>query len=114
MHERRGWWGRYKGTVAFVALIAVTVAGFFYVQSFSTALRDGLVKSCEQNGNPLREAVSGQLQYQLTQSHSFDYSLFFPTIPPRQLHELIHMQNQQVRAELDTIHPVDCESLYPR
>lgn len=101
---------------AFVAAASLALGPYLFVQvsAFSQDLRDGLVKGCERNGNPLREAVSTLLQDQIDQSRGLDYEKFFPTIPPNELHDLIHAQNQKRLALLKTIEPVDCASLYPK
>lgn len=76
-------------------------------------LRSGLVHSCEQNGEPLRVAVRTLLEEQIEQSRSLPPE-FFPSIPPDQLHDLIHEQNQFRLHLLQSIQPVDCEAAYPR
>ena len=111
----RGWWYRYAGSVAFVALVILGAAGFFYVQHFNVQLRDGLVANCENNANPLREYLAGEAQRQIQQQQGFDQEQFFPNVPPDLLHKLIQDQIDRERHALDTIlAPVNCETLYPR
>lgn len=95
------------GTVVGVALSGVLFGGVS-----TTELRDGLVESCERNGNPLREAVTTLLEDQIAQTQNLDYSEFFPTVPEERLDALIEMQNDKRRALLRTIQPVDCQALY--
>lgn len=116
----RGWWYRYAGSVAFGLLILISAGGFFAIDDtadevaqFAVDLRNGLVNSCEQNGNPLREFVIEQAREKIHQSHETDYSVFFPNVDPQVLHDAIHAQNQRTFRLLQTIQPVDCEALYP-
>jgi len=104
-----------------IVLFVTVVAGGVYfatdetvsTRDFSSKLRDGLVASCERNGNPLREAVQRMLREQIRRSERTPAS-FFPNIPPKVFEELIR---QSIEADRKTIHeiaPVDCASLYPR
>lgn len=99
---------RYIALVVSITAILTAYVGW----KNSNDLRDGLVQSCATNGNPLRLAVTTLIQSQIDQSHSLDLELFFPDIPPAQLHELIHRQNQRRLKLLRQIQPVDCQSLY--
>jgi hypothetical protein len=92
-------------------LLAFTI---WQVQAFGEDLRDGLIRSCERNGNPLREAVIDQLEGEIEQSKIVDYSEFFPSVPPERLDALIREENQRIRGYIEQIQPVDCPSLYPR
>lgn len=74
------------------------------------ALKTGLIEACEHS--PIKEAVIGQIQYQLDQSRTVDYETLFPDIPPDQLHTLIHQANEQRRAQLEQINSVDCQARY--
>ena len=83
-------------------------------QDFSAQLREGLVTSCEVNGNPLREAVRNQIQEQIRQREHLDYARFFPNVPPEELKLLLEQQNEADRATLAEIAPVDCSEQYPK
>lgn len=96
--------------ISFVALAWVILQ----VSTFSGDLRDGLVASCQKNGNPLRQVVRDILQTDIEQSKSLDYEQFFPNIPPAQLHALIHQENKESKRQLKTIEPLDCAALYPK
>lgn len=112
-HSRRGPIAVAVGALI-IALLATVLAVFLFgrVQALNDDLRNGLVTSCEVNGNPLRAAVQSQLHREIQQSRSFDYSTFFPSVPPAQLHDLIVKQIAQDRAELAQIEPVDCAAQY--
>jgi len=99
------------GTLAFLYLRSSQVNG---VEQFNTELRNGLVASCERNGNPLREAVQKMIRDQIEQSRSPAIKRYFPQIPPRELERLIREQNEAREATLRQIAPVDCAALYPR
>lgn len=107
--------------LAVLALGGVLLGSYIYVRDqqisetelFSKQLRDGLVTSCEGNGNPLRVAVIGMLRDEIEQSHRADLARFFPQIPPAELEALIEEQNERRREVIRTIQPVDCEALYP-
>jgi len=105
-----------------VLLFAGTVGVALYLRSASVAdtqrfaqeLRTGLIKSCERNGNPLREAVQAMLHEQITQSRNERLlHQLFPNFPPAELDRLIAVENARRRATLHKIAPVDCPGLYP-
>lgn len=80
---------------------------------FASELRNGLVKSCEQNGNPLRRAVQRMLHEQIRSSEQTP-ATYFPNIPPAVFKMLV---KRQIKADRETIHqiaPVSCSSLYPK
>lgn len=113
--------------VGVLVLLALMVCGgiglgsYLYVRSqqieetqqFGDELRNGLVASCERNGNPLREAVQKMLREQI-QSSKRTPPEFFPNIPPAVFKALIRDRVQANREIIDQIAPVDCASLYPR
>jgi hypothetical protein len=80
--------------------------------SFSQSLRDGLVESCEENGNPLREAVQSLLREQVVRASKTPAS-FFPGIPPAVFHQLVQEQAASNQALIASIQPVDCPAQYP-
>ena len=83
-------------------------------QKFQRQLRNGLVTSCERNGNPLREAVQKMLRDEVAQSKAPILRRLFPQIPPVQLERLIRAEAKANEATIREIAPVDCASLYPR
>ena len=80
----------------------------------SDSIRTGLVKGCEQNGNPLRLAVRDVLQDQVDQSRSGNLERFFPQIPPERLAALIRDANVQRLEAIRSLAPVDCDALYSK
>jgi hypothetical protein len=112
------------GVLVLLALMVcggIGIGSYLYIRSqqieetqeFSDELRNGLVASCERNGNPLREAVQKMLREQIRSSEQTPQS-FFPNIPPEVFEDLIR---ERVRANRQIIHqiaPVDCAALYPR
>lgn len=120
--------GRVKGLriaiaafVLSVFLFVAVIGGGIYLatnqststKDFSTELRDGLVASCESNGNPLREAVQAMLRDQIRRSKNTPPE-FFPDIPPAVFERLVSEQIRANRARIAQIAPLDCASLYPR
>lgn len=104
-----------------VVLFVIVVGGLIVVfatrndelERFSQDLRAGLVRNCETNGNPLREAVRGQLREEIHKRGTIDYSRFFPDIPPAELESLLAQQNRADHKTLRKLAPVDCPSLFP-
>lgn len=109
---------------ALLAVLLLATAGmvsFFYlrseqvnqVQDFQSQLRTGLIKSCEDNGNPLREAVQSLLREQIKSSKNTTLlEKFFPQIPKSQLEKLTEASVAANQTRLREIRPLDCESLY--
>lgn len=103
-----------------VLFVAVIAGGIYFAtnesastRDFSSELRDGLVASCERNGNPLREAVQKMLRDDIAQSRSPALRRFFPQIPPAELDRLIQAETKANEETIREIAPVDCASLYP-
>lgn len=108
-------------TIIGLVILCAALVVFAVVQANNKALiaaqnqaqiNEALVRSCEDNGNPLRMAVQQMLRDQINQSHSTNLERFFPQIPPRKLHRLIHQANEKRRQEIRSIRPVDCNALY--
>ena len=109
--------------IAVMLLAAATTFAFLYlrsqqveqVETFNQELRNGLIASCEKNGNPLREAVQSLLRTQIKNSQNLkQLERFFPQIPPPELRTLTERQvdaNQKLLHEID---PLDCEKIYPK
>jgi uncharacterized membrane protein len=121
--------GRVKGLRIAIAAFVLSIFLFLLVagggiylvtaqstkaEDFSSELRDGLVASCESNGNPLREAVQKMLRDDIAQSRSPVLRRLFPQVPRAELDALIRADNEADRATIESIAPVDCASLYPR
>lgn len=122
---KKSWWDHNWIKVAFVFLFLWTAIGFARVeqeksarindvQQFSVELRNGLVASCEKNGNPLREAVQGLLEEEIKQSNPKTIQRFFPQIPPEVLESIIARTTEHKLRVIQEIKPVNCEALYPR
>jgi len=80
---------------------------------FAEQIRDGLVASCEQNGNPTREAVQGLLEEQIRTAQSPIIDSLFPSFPPAELEALINARIRANQNRLEEVRPVDCSRLYP-
>jgi hypothetical protein len=111
--------------IAFLLVIVLSgggVGSFLYlrnenieeVATFQSELRNGLVASCERNGNPLREAVQGMLREQIKRSDPATIRRYFPQIPDAELDRLLREQKQADLATIHRIAPVDCSDLYPK
>lgn len=116
-----------RGQFVILLVIAAVIGVFAFVtyatqqarvNDFSRQLRDGLVASCEKNGNPLRAGVTQMLQDQIAQSEaglkSGQYARFFPNIPEDELRALIEEQNAKRREIIEQIRPVDCADTFPK
>lgn len=121
----RLWWDRHWLKVCLIALFLWTSIGFTVtlnergdridsVQNFSVELRNGLVASCEKNGNPLREAVQGLLEEEIRQSTPETLERFFPQVPPEVLERIIAKTTQHKQRVIEEIEPLSCEALYPK
>jgi hypothetical protein len=119
-----GWWDRHWLKVCLIALFIWTTVGFVATTNerstridanteFAVNLRNGLVRSCNDNGNPLREAVQELLEEQIKQSKPSVVAKLFPQIAPEELERLIREQNENKRKIIKKIAPLKCESLYP-
>jgi len=121
--------GRVKGlriaVTAFVLSVILFIGGIFTTgyflaarnsdnERFAKELHDGLVRNCKKNGNPLREAVQSQIREQIKQRQTFDYTKFFPSVPPAELKHLLEEQNRIDQARLKEIAPVPCTKIFPR
>lgn len=119
------WWDKHWLKVCLILLFLWTSLGFFLgynersdridqVQTFSVELRNGLVASCEKNGNPLREAVQGLLEEEIKQSNPKTIEQFFPQIPPKLLERIIAKTTKHKERVIKEISPLNCEALYPK
>lgn len=122
---RKSWWGHNWIKVALVLLFVWTTIGFYKVeqeksnrinavQNFSVELRNGLVASCEKNGNPLRTAVQGMLEEEIKQTNPKLLREFFPQIPPEMLERIVNKQRARKEEVIKEIAPINCEALYPK
>ena len=118
-HRARLWWDvpPHAATTAFVSLILLTAAGFFWVQhqaSVQTAkIRAAQVKVCEDSLSPtgVRGIVAAIQEQQIAQSEAISPKLF-PSIPPKQFKKLVAESNEIRREQVDALRGVDCEALY--
>ncbi len=99
--------------IVLTLVLVLNLVAVAETQSFATQLRNGLVASCEKNGNPLREAVQRMLREQIQRSEKTPAS-FFPNIPRAVFNKLIADQTAADRATIRRIRPLNCASLYPR
>jgi hypothetical protein len=79
---------------------------------FAKELSSGLIRSCQQNGNPLRRAVQQLLRQQIRAADSTPPS-FFPSIPPDRFRELIRRGDAFKRRAIHKVEPVRCAEQYP-
>jgi hypothetical protein len=122
---KKSWWDHNWIKVALIALFLWTSVGFYRtetergsrindVHQFTVELRNGLVASCEKNGNPLREAVQGLLEEEIKQSNPRTLQQFFPQIPPDVLESIISKTRLHKQQVIEEIEPLNCEALYPQ
>ena len=71
-----------------------------------------LIRSCRDNGNPLRMAVREMLQDEIKQSHSPFIYKAFPQFSHRRLNRKIGQANRTRRKLIRQIKPVDCSATY--
>lgn len=98
--------------IVLTVLIGLSLIQVKDTRDFTGDLRDGLVKSCERNGNPLREAVQEVLREQIVSAERTPAS-FFPNIPPATFKRLVREQRERNEAVIRRIRPVKCAALYP-
>jgi hypothetical protein len=118
----REFFKRYGGLIALLGIVAIfvaAVAGAGQLQNtnsinqFDKDLHGALVKVCQDRINPILNVQREQLQRDIRQNKSFDFSKFFPKVPPAQLHALIQSQIQQDKQLLKTIPSVNCSKIFP-
>lgn len=109
------------GLLVVLALSGVALAAFLYMKGaeveqnskFSREVNDALIRSCEKNGNPLREVVRGIIEDEIKQSKEADLTKFFPQFPPSELEKLVKKQNRQRHSRMQEIKPLNCDDQYP-
>jgi hypothetical protein len=76
----------------------------------------GLIASCEQNGNPLRNAIQLIILDDIQQTQSLigseEGAQLFPAVPPRQLNAFLRGSVRDNRRILATIPDVDCQATF--
>ena len=73
-----------------------------------------VVRSCENNGNPLREVVQEGLEEDIEQAEDKQlYEELLPEADPVRLDRLIRSQVRAYRKRLSKIEPLDCSKQYP-
>jgi len=115
-HHRLERPGRY--VMPYLVVVLTVIAGLTLVlvvrtQGFATELRDGLVESCEKNGNPLREVLREEQHAQITSPQDPRIQALFPNLPLAVIMPIVERGNAEHRQRLRKLHPVDCVSLYP-
>lgn len=76
------------------------------------ALHDGLVESCQRNGNPLRQIVKERIQRELAQTSISRIQEFFPTLPRARLEALLEKSRAQNLKDIAALAPVPCKNQY--
>jgi hypothetical protein len=101
--------------IAWVISFVLIAYAIVEVSTFSGDLRNGLVQSCEDNGNPLREYLRDEARSEITEARSFNYEEFFPNVPPSTLDALLREEIADAREALNTtLAPLPCNDLYPK
>lgn len=107
--------GRYVMPYLVAGMSVLLILSFIRIDeanTFTSELRDGLVESCEQNGNPLRVAVQMMLREQIQRAESTP-ARFFPDVPPEVFHRLVRDQVVATEEAIRRIAPINCRALYP-
>jgi hypothetical protein len=99
--------------IVMTGLLIISLIQTKEARDYSTELRNGLVASCERNGNTVRAVLQKRIEREIENGERFNYSEFFPNVPPDVLAELIKEQREESRKELKEIEPVDCAAQYP-
>lgn len=101
--------------VVMTVLLFVNLIQVGNTRDFANELRDGLVASCEKNGNPLREGLQEEKEADIEEAEH----------PPPAILEVLHITAERaialarpkirkLRRDVRTRYaPVDCASLYP-
>lgn len=80
----------------------------------TTEVIEAIVKSCEDNGNPLREVLQEEIEENKEQSENKELlEEYFPNADPEKLDRLLVEQIEKYEERLDKIEPLDCQSKYP-
>lgn len=94
---------------AFVATEAARVANHQ-----AEDLRQGLIKGCRKNGNPIRAALRQNARQQIEQDRNTAlFQQLLPSLTPDELHSLIHKTIAESQRQIRQFHPLDCKALYP-
>jgi hypothetical protein len=120
--------GRVKGTqlaaaafvLSLVLLLAVGGITIFLLAhktttnaDFATELRDGLVESCEQNGNPLREVLIEEQEAAIESPHDPRIHALLPDVPQSVIQKIVAEGNAEHRERIKKLQPVACHAQYP-
>lgn len=108
--------GRFVMPYLVVALSITTGASLYTAinaRTFAGELRDGLVASCERNGNTLREVLREEQRAAITDPRDPRIRQLFPDQPQAVLNAIVAQGNSEHRTRLRKLRPVDCPSQYP-
>lgn len=84
--------------------------------AFSIELRNGLVKNCEENGAPIRDAIQAIILQDIKESTRLtpdETAALFPNFPPDELKQLLKENLEAKKALLASVPDVNCEQIYP-
>lgn len=95
--------------VVLISGVCVIGVGLWLAGSYNADLRQTLVESCEDNGNPLRETVRSLLRERIRGAESPLVATLFPQVP----RSLVEAQIAADQRRLREVAPVDCEARYP-
>jgi len=94
------WWGRYAGSIAFVALVLIAALGFARIEN-------ARFEGCE-GGNLLRAGLRAIERQEIRTREATDPALF-PDIPPPIFEQLIDERNDESRTRIrENFAPRDC------
>lgn len=108
--------GRFVMPYLVVALSITTAASLYTAinaRTFAGDLRDGLVASCEKNGNTLREVLREEQLAALTDADDPRIRAILPNVPHSVIVAIVRQGNREHRERLRKLRPVDCPSQYP-
>jgi hypothetical protein len=105
-----------KYVMPYVVLVLTLVTIFtaytaLETKNFAGQLRDGLVESCDVNGNPLREVVQQILQEDIDASKKIPAS-YFPGIPAEKFRELVRKKRIANEKKIRKIAPINCDKQF--
>lgn len=104
--------------VPYLIVVLTMISGFtgytaLQTQDFAHQLQAGLVRSCDVNGNPLREVVQQILQEDIDQSKKLPAS-YFPGIPPDKFRMLVKKKRIANEKKIKLIAPINCAAAFRR
>jgi hypothetical protein len=99
---------------AITVLLVLNLIGVAETRTFTTKLRNGLVESCEKNGNPLREGLRLEKETEITERENPEPQILKALHLTRdQAIELAQPQIAKLRLDIKTRYKrINCEDEY--